>query len=51
MSDGAGTGDGDRANIMDGQGSSDGQDAARKMRKKMKEQAMAGVGASEFNIG
>lgn len=49
--DGAGTGDNDdRADIMDGPVvSSDGRDAVRKMRKKMKEQDMAG--ASEFNIG
>ena len=32
-------------------GHDDGRDAARKMRRKMKEQAMAGAGASEFNIG
>ena len=50
--DGTGTGEGDRklrrADI-DVPASTDGQDAARKMRMKMKEQAMAG--ASEFNIG
>ena len=50
--DGAGTGDGDRKlhrADFDAPASTDGQDAARKMRLKMKEQAMAG--ASEFNIG
>ena len=53
--DGAGTGDdGDRkahhrADFIDGHATTEGQDAARKMRAKMKEQAMAG--ASEFNIG
>ena len=31
--------------------STDGQDAAKKMRAKMREQSMAGAGASEFNIG
>ena len=52
--DGAGAGDGDegkshRADVFDGP--VEAQDAARKMRAKMKEQAMAGGGAGEFNIG
>ena len=47
--DGDGTGDGDRR--ADGEGHDGQEDAARKMRKKMREQAMMGGGAGEFNIG
>ena len=49
---GTGNGDGDGKMHLDGPiAGTDAQDAARKMRMKMKEQARAGGGASEFNIG
>ena len=49
---GIGTGDGDGKMHLDGPiAGTDAQDAARKMRMKMKEQARTGGGASEFNIG
>ena len=42
---------GDDYDDVPGAVSTDGQDAAKKMRAKMREQSMAGAGASEFNIG